>query len=231
MERIKLNSRLATAIPFVRQGSCFADVGTDHAHLPVYLVQSGIARRAIASDINEGPLARAKENIEEYGLADSISTVLCDGLSAFESYSPTDIAIFGMGGELIVRIIDEASWLKDASKGIRLILQPMTHPEKLREYLAGVGFNIVGESLSIDRGRIYQTLCAEYDGIIREQDAFTLIFGECNLKNKDKLLFDLAKDVKKQAEKRRLGKIFGGEDVSREEELIRRLSYLLEEEK
>ena len=130
MEQIKINDRLLTAIPFVRQGKRFADIGTDHAYLPIYLMDKGIIASAVAADINQGPLDKAQENILKYGFNDSISTVLCDGLTKIKPDSVDDIAIFGMGGELIVKIIDEASWVKDSDK--RLILQPMTHPEKLR---------------------------------------------------------------------------------------------------
>ena len=229
MENIKLNERLMTAVSFARRGCCFADVGTDHAYLPIYLVQCAIAERSVASDINEGPLARAEENIEKYGLSSVIKTSLCDGLSGIEKYSPDDIAVFGMGGELIVKIIDEAEWLKDRSKKIRLILQPMTHPEKVREYLAENGFNIVGEELSLDRGKIYQTVCAEYDGVKRNFDDVTLMLGEHNINKKDDLLFDLAKRVRGQAEKRLRGKESGGDDARAEQELIRAITYILED--
>ena len=131
MEQIKINDRLLTAVRFVRNGKRFADIGTDHAYLPIYLINRGIITNAIAADINKGPLDKAHENICKYNLQDNIHTVLCDGLSKIEPDSVDDIAIFGMGGELIVKIIDEASWVKDTDK--RLILQPMTHPEKLRD--------------------------------------------------------------------------------------------------
>lgn len=222
MEQIKINDRLLTAIPFVRVGNRFADIGTDHAYLPIYLMHKGIIERAVAADINQGPLDKANENIIKYGFSNQITTVLCDGLSKIEPDSVDDIAIFGMGGELIVKIIDEASWTKDCDK--RLILQPMTHPEKLREYLAQNGFAIVGETLSLDRGKIYQTICAQYDGFVREFDTFTYAFGEYILKSKNELLIKLLEQTKKKLERKIQGKREGGEDVSYESKMLENIN-------
>ena len=226
MEQIKINDRLLTAIPFVRQGTRFADIGTDHAYLPIYLMKKNIISSAIAADINQGPLDKADENINKYGFKDSISTVLCDGLAKIEPDSVDDIAIFGMGGELIIKIVDEAGWLKDTRK--RLILQPMTHPEKLREYLAKNGFYILGETLSCDRDKIYQTICAQYDGIVREYDAFTYTFGEYILKNKNDLLIELMSITKYKLERKVSGKKSGGEDVSYELEMLKNINEYIE---
>ena len=230
MEKIKLNDRLITAVGFVREGARFADVGTDHAYLPIYLMSMGRIESAIASDINRGPLERAQENIEKYGFSKKIKTVLCDGLSKVEEYDPTDIAIFGLGGELIVKIIDEANWLRDQSRRKRIILQPMTHTEKVREYLAREGFCVVDEMLSYDRGKIYQTICAEYDGISRSFDVLTLTLGEHIIKKGGKLFLELAKTLKKQTERKLEGKVSGGEPIEYEKAMLEALSYLLEEE-
>ena len=226
MEQIKINDRLLTAIPFVREGKRFADIGTDHAYLPIYLMNKGTILSAVAADINQGPLDKAKENICKYGFVDSISTVLCDGLSKINPEDVDDIAIFGMGGELIIKIIEEASWVKDSDK--RLILQPMTHPEKLREYLTNNGFFIIGETLSFDRGKIYQTICAQYDGIVREYDAFTYAFGEYILKNKSNLLVELMEKTKIKLERKIVGKKSGGEDVTGELNLLENINKYIE---
>ena len=222
MEAIKINDRLLTAVSFVREGKRLADIGTDHAYLPIFLFEQGKIACAVAADINRGPLDKARENIQKYGFENSITTVLCDGLSKIESNEVDDIAIFGMGGELIVKIIDEAEWLKDKNK--RLILQPMTHPEKLREYLCTSGFSIIGETLSYDRGKIYQTVCAEYDGINRELDVLSLHFGEQILTQGGELLSQLLDNTKKQLERKISGKLEGGEDVKAEQELLAKIN-------
>ena len=214
MEQIKINDRLLTAVPFVREAKRFADIGTDHAYLPIYLISNGIINSAIAADINQGPLDKANENIIKYGFSNQITTVLCDGLSKIDPDSVDDIAIFGMGGELIIKIIDEATWIKDNNK--RLILQPMTHPEKLRQYLAENGFQILGETLSLDRGKIYQTICAQYDGFVREYNDFVLAFGEFILEENNELLMELFKLTKHKLERKIQGKREGGEDTTYE---------------
>ncbi len=165
---VKLSPRLSTAVPYVRPGHLVADIGTDHAYLPIYLCESGIltpARAgdicALAADINRGPVERAALHIAAAGLSDRIATVQTDGLTGLELYDPADIMIFGMGGELIAAILAAAPWVRAAGK--RLILQPMTHADRLRAYLCEAGFSIVGETLSREGERIYQTLCAEWE--------------------------------------------------------------------
>lgn len=228
MEQIRINDRLLTAVPFVRDGKCFADIGTDHAYLPIYLLQNGLISSAIAADINRGPLDKAVENICKYEMSDRIKTVLCDGLSKISSDDADDIAVFGMGGELIVKIIDDAKWLRNSDK--RLILQPMTHTEKLREYLTKNGFAIRGELLSLDRGKIYQTICAEYDGTSREYDNFTMLFGEFILSQRTELLLELMNIQKKKLERKIAGKREGAEDVSYEMEILTKINEYIERE-
>ncbi len=219
---IKLNDRMSTALPFVRNGAIFADVGTDHAYLPIFLASKGIITHAIASDINEGPLLRAKENTEKYGLEDKIDTVLCDGLSGLFKYAPTDIAVFGMGGELIARILGDADWVKN--ENIRLILQPMTHQEILREYLAENGFKIIGELLSFDRGRIYQTICAEFDGKVRDPEPLDLILGEHIRAQRGELFYEMLDFIISITEKKIEGKRLGADpDINEEETLLKLL--------
>lgn len=166
---IKLTPRLMTAVPYVRPGHVVADIGTDHAYLPIYLCEqrrispvttpSGDTLCAIAADINKGPVERADQHIAAAGLTKYIRTVQTNGLCGLDVYDPDDIIIFGMGGELIASILAASPWVNRAGK--RLILQPMTHAEKLRDYLLSAGFSIVGETLSREGDRIYQTLCAE----------------------------------------------------------------------
>ena len=182
----RLDHRLATVPPFVRPGAVVADVGTDHAYLPVVLVGSGRAERAVASDINRGPIERAAQHVAEYGLSDRIDTVLTDGLDGIRPYAPTDIIIFGMGGELIARILSDAPWIRDPT--IRLILQPMTHAECVRRYLAQQGFSTVDEVLSSEGGKIYQTIVAEYAGEPYEIDDVTAELGRFAREKKDEPL-------------------------------------------
>lgn len=156
------DSRLRAAAGFVRQGAVFADIGTDHAFLPVFLLKEGIASRAYAADINEGPLSRARAHIAESGLSHLVTPVLTDGLSSLDGRGITDIAICGMGGELIADILSRAPFVKD--KSIRLILQPMTRAAHLRRFLAREGFAVIDECVTRAAGKLYFCLAAEYTG-------------------------------------------------------------------
>ena len=178
----KLDSRLRTALKYLRHGRTLADIGTDHAYLPIYAVEYGYSERAIASDINEGPTERARTNVALHSLTERITVVRCDGLCGIEKYDPDDIAIFGMGGELIARIIEDAPWVKSENK--RLILQPMTNADTLRKYLCGNRFTIIEETLSEQSGKLYVTLCCEWTG--EEEPPLTeveAILGRYNLKH------------------------------------------------
>ena len=149
-----------SAVKYVRRGAVFADIGTDHAYLPIYLLKEGIISRAVLSDINEGPLASARENATAAGLINKVELVLTDGAAALSDMGITDVAVFGMGGELIAEIIKKAPFLK--SENTRLILQPMSKQELLCEFLLNEGFGIIGESYTTEAGKFYRTLCAEY---------------------------------------------------------------------
>lgn len=179
MPNLILSNRLMTAVSFARSGKIFADVGTDHGHLPIYLYKKGIVKRAIASDVNPMPLDSARRNIAKHGAGAGVETLLSDGLAGLEPYAPDDIAVFGMGGELICRIIADAPWTKN--KNIRLILQPMTKQDEVRSFLLAEGYSIVGEELSLDDGKYYQTLCAEYSGAVEEYTDAELVLGKRNI--------------------------------------------------
>lgn len=174
-----LDARLATAFDFVRSGAVVADIGTDHAYLPAALILSGRASVAVAADINLGPLKHAAETVARYGLADKITLCKTDGLHGIAEAGVTDILIFGMGGELITRILDEACFIR--SPAIRLILQPMTKHAELRRWLVENGFALCGEQMSQAAGKIYQTICAEYTGGKTALSPLEAEFGPYNL--------------------------------------------------
>lgn len=160
------DDRLRAAADYVRQGAVFADIGTDHAILPVFLCQQKRVKRAYAADIADGPVAAAAEHIRAAGLTDEITVLKADGLSGMALFGLTDIAICGMGGELIASILEKAPFLH--RDGVRLILQPMTRPAFLRRYLAGAGFALTGERVVTAKGRRYFCLCADYTGVARQ---------------------------------------------------------------
>ncbi len=175
-----LSLRLCSALPYLRPGAAVIDVGTDHAYLPIHLVGEGIASRALACDINQGPIESAEKNIAAAGLGDKIATLCTDGLHGTEGFDPDNVMIFGMGGELIIRILSEAPWVKDPAIG--LILQPMTRAHLLRRWLLENGFEIVGETITHE-DRYYQTVAARYCGKSEEYTEEELLLGRLNIEN------------------------------------------------
>lgn len=166
---VRLSPRLSSAAEFVRQDAVFADIGTDHAYLPIFLLESGKIRSAVASDVNAGPLESAKRNAADRALLDKMTFVRCDGAQELMGLGITDYAICGMGGELIADIIERAPWLCDGS--LRLILQPMSKQGELRRSLYKNGFSVECERYTYDSGKYYVTLCVRYTGISVELDS------------------------------------------------------------
>ncbi len=215
-----------TAVDFVRKGARFADIGTDHGYLPIYLCKNGIVESAVAADINEGPLESARRNIKENGVEGTVATVRSDGLLELYEYAPSDIAIFGMGGELVCRIIEDAPWVKDEK--IRLILQPMTKQSETREYLLNNGFTVIDEALSLDEGKIYQTICAEYRGRTENYDEIELMLGKKNIERGGPLFYELV-ERKIEVYSLRLDGLKKAGLGKKEEEILSRLKRLLKE--
>lgn len=182
MRNIELTPRLKTIGDMVRKGVRVADVGTDHAFLPLFLVKSGIAVSAIASDINTGPIENARNNIIEYGCQDLIKLVRCSGLDGITEDEVDDVIIAGMGGELISTIIDNAKWLRNPDK--HLILQPMSRANELRKYLFDNGFEITEEYIACEGKRLYTIISAYYYGNTIKYDDVFLYVGKV-LRNKN----------------------------------------------
>ena len=156
-----LSKRLSAVATLIKDNKITADIGTDHASLPIYLVKQGRAKKVYASDINEGPLNIAKKNIEAEGLTEKIEVFLSDGLKNVPK-DAQEIAIAGMGGKLISIILEDAPFTKDRKVG--LILQPMSDAKSLRRYLYENGYKIIKEFAFTDAGHLYSVLRAEYDG-------------------------------------------------------------------
>ena len=208
-----LDERLSCAAALVRGGR-LADVGTDHGYLPVSLLLDGKIKYAVASDINRGPLESARQTVARHGLSDKVDLMLTDGLRGIEPYEPDDIAILGMGGELIASIIEAAEWVKDSK--YRLILQPMTKRAELREYLLSHGFFIEDELTAQADGRIYQTICASYTDENTQYSLAELQLGRHNIQRGDELTAKYAARLEATYTTRMKGKSAAGVDCGEE---------------
>lgn len=151
---LELTPRLRLLADWVPQGARVADIGTDHAYLPVWLLLHGRAVSAIAGDLRKGPLARAGETAETYGVP--LDLRLCDGLQAVRPEECDTIVIAGMGGENISAILAAAPWTGEGRH--TLLLQPQTRGEVLRRFLMEHGYEIRREALVLDRGILYPVM-------------------------------------------------------------------------
>ena len=155
-----ISKRLELVASFVPQGAILLDVGSDHAYLPIELVERGQIEGAIAGEVVEGPYQSAVKNVEAHGLKEKIQVRLANGLAAFEETDQVSvITIAGMGGRLIARILEEGLY-KLANVG-RLILQPNNREDDLRIWLQDNGFQIVAESILEEAGKFYEILVVE----------------------------------------------------------------------
>ena len=159
---MQLDERLQLVASFVRPGSVVADIGTDHAYLPVQLVKGGICPKAYACDLREGPLQNARKTVEAAGLSAYITTVLSNGLDALPAHCADDVIFAGMGGILIAELLQRAAWLKNEQ--VRVIAQPMSHAEDVRLWLFQNGFSIDEEAALFDRHHGYVVLAAHFCG-------------------------------------------------------------------
>ena len=157
-----MNKRLEAIASLVQNGRGLVDVGTDHGQLPVQLALRAYPGALYASDIKEGPLAAARTTAKKAGLSDRIHFLLCDGLALCPPEEIDTIVIAGMGGDMIVKILDEAEWCMD--RRYRLLLQPMTKPEVLRYWLVNNEFAIESETIVEEGKLLYQILCARFGG-------------------------------------------------------------------
>ena len=142
---MELSPRLRLLADWVRPGASVADVGTDHAYLPVWLTVHGRVSSAIASDLRQGPRQRAAEHCRLYG-AETVDCRLAPGLEAVSPEEADTVIIAGMGGENIAAILAAAPWTRDGAH--TLLLQPMSRDAALRRFLAENGYTILREALT-----------------------------------------------------------------------------------
>lgn len=160
---MKLSQRLKTVASFVPEGCNLADIGTDHGYVPIYLAQKEKINHAIAMDVRKGPLERAREHIEEAGLMGRIEVRLSDGLLKLNPGEADCAVIAGMGGELIIHILENGRFLWD---GLRyFVLSPHSELDKVRKFLEKESFFIEKETMLKEEGKYYTVM-----GVSRARD-------------------------------------------------------------
>ncbi|ASS76069.1 hypothetical protein CIG75_14635 [Tumebacillus algifaecis] len=184
---INISERLARIATFVPSGVRTADIGSDHAYLPIYLVQRGQAVQAVAGELNEGPYLGAERNVRSNGLADRISVRRGDGLAVLKPGEVDVITVSGMGGGTIRDIL--AAGVEKLAGVSRLILSPQGDGDSLRRWLLQHGWKIVDEDMLVEDDKLYEFVVAERGEMVLD-NPLQLEFGPLLLQRKHPLILE-----------------------------------------
>lgn len=203
-KRKRIPKRMLAIANLVDNSKVLADVGCDHAYISINLLENGKAERIIASDLREGPLNIARDNIRLYGFEDRIETRLCAGLCGYEAGEVDTILISGMGGMLVKEILSES--IDVVRRADTLILEPQSDLRVVRAYLKDIGFEIIDEDMLNEGGKYYQIMKAvkskermevcEDIGAMAENE-----FGPILIKKKHPVLLEFLKKRKNHYER------------------------------
>lgn len=182
-----LSKRLLTAVGMITKGNIVADVGCDHAYTSIYLCKENIAPKVIAMDVNRGPLARAKEHVEEAGLIDSISLRLSDGLEKLSPNEVDTVLLCGMGGLLMIKILSD---YKEITKTVKeLVLQPQSEVAQVRHFLHKEGYEIEKEHILKEDGKFYVVMRAVPKAQVQSyEEECHYLYGKLLIEEKSEIL-------------------------------------------
>ena len=227
MNNFKIDSRLKAVASLVREGSRVADIGTDHAYLLCYLLNTGKIPSGIGADLRKGPLENARKTVIEQELTDKVELILSDGLEKLPENCADDIVLAGMGGILISEILEKAPWIYNPR--ISIVAQPMTHAEHLREFVIRNSFKIMEETTATDGKHIYCVIRAQYTGEKSNKDRSYYYLGEL-LRNNDEITKSYINKMLQSIEKKHKAQTEAGiEDKENLSELISDIKIRIEE--
>lgn len=189
---IHISERLKTAAGLIGDGKRLADVGTDHGYVPIYLMEQGRIPCAIAMDINRGPLARAEEHIRRFGMESYIQTRLSDGVAALGAGEADCILIAGMGGGLVIHILESGSGVCQSVS--ELVLQPQSELARVRSFLDENGYVVETEEMVKEDGKYYPMMRVHYEPSAKESSPkdkeIFYRYGRFLLEKKHPVLYD-----------------------------------------
>lgn len=168
---MRLSERLRMNISMVPEGARVADIGCDHGYASIWLAKEHIAQTVIAMDVNEGPIGRAREHVKQAGLEAQIACRRSDGLDKLDPGEVDTLMITGMGGLLMIRILEEGKAVMECVE--TLVLQPQSDLEAVRRYVLGLGFEFAEEKACVDDGKYYFVMRAE-----RREQAEPIVWNE-----------------------------------------------------
>lgn len=182
---MELSKRLQAVADLVSNGVTVADVGTDHGYIPIYLVESGKSKCAIAMDINRGPLDRAEAHIRMHGLGEQIKTRLSDGVKKLQIGECDCVIVAGMGGALVIKIMEDG---EEIFRNLtEFILQPQSEIAKVRQYLCEHNYRIIAEDMVLEDGKFYPMMKV-VNGSAEEYSTLELRYGKLLLREKHPVL-------------------------------------------
>lgn len=187
---MELSKRMYAVASLVTTGNRIADIGTDHAYIPIFLIQKQHIPSAIAMDVNDGPLMRATEHIREYALEDRIETRLSDGFQELKAGEADTAIIAGMGGNLVIRILKEHWNITCSLK--ECVLQPQSEIAKVRAFLLEEGFLFIEEDMALDDEKYYPMMKVVPPSQKRNPEVWTetqLRFGKLLLEKQHPVLY------------------------------------------
>lgn len=225
---MQLSIRLSAIAKCVPQGSRVIDVGTDHAYIPIYLIKKGIAKSCLATDINKGPLEKARKNLLAHKI-DHVKLKQTNGLEGISEDVGEVVMISGMGGYLIVDILKKSQSLVEKMQ--KLILQPQQDIEEVRKYLHAIGFKIEEEDFIQDEEKYY-TIIVAVPGEECYDKAYEYTYGKCLIEKKLPLFkaWIMEKRSKQEAIYSALENQDSESALQRKEELMKEIQTLREVE-
>lgn len=184
---VRLSTRLATVASYVEDGAVVADIGSDHAYLPCYLVHNGTVQKAVAGEVVKGPYESAVKNVRREGLSTAVTVRLANGLLAIEASDAVDtVTIAGMGGPLIATILESG---KDRLQGVkRIIAQPNIYAKAIRKWAVDNEWTIIAESILKEDGKIYEIIVLERG--VATYGELELLFGPLLLQAKSAVFLE-----------------------------------------
>lgn len=202
----------------VRCGKRTADIGTDHAYLPAYLIINGIIPSAIAADLRKGPLENAKETVKKYSLEEKIELRLSDGFDNLYYTEADDFVLAGMGGTLMTKLMERTEWLLNPD--LHLVLQPQSHSNDVRVFLTQNGFEILNEKAVFEGKRIYTCLDAVFTGNAEKMPESFEYFGKLT-ENTDEASIEYIKRQTEKLKRERAALESSGNDYSYIDRILR----------
>lgn len=225
---MELSKRLYAVAGLVTEGASVADIGTDHGYVPIYLIKNNIASKVIAMDINKGPLERARMHIIGHGLKGQIETRLSDGLKNLEPGEVDAFIAAGMGGGLVIKILEDSKAVVDSLKFA--ILQPQSEIAKVRKYLNRNGLVIIDEDMVEEDGKFYPMMKVVH-GEPQAYEEYEYIFGKLLLEKKHPVLhkFLLREQYIQESIVEQLSRHIGSESAEqRTREILHERQYTLQ---